>query len=293
MPVENKKCVFPFRYADKLFYQCTNYMAVFYWCATDDAIDNGSPYVYNNVFYPTVSVRNGWGVCHEDCPRENSIAPGNSTIDPAMLEDARITTHLLKGTQYTILLKETEYNKTCYEWNSDKQKNDGNTEPNDIKLQLSTHPLYHNGLFPFGLGNDVRKCENLCKMAEKCLFFTYTPKPSFCYSKYFESAYEVARPEMYKKRYGNYPGPYNPISGISGLRQCGFKGIQYLIQYTDYRPPWRCTRWVGRKFDEIMTKQSTVAIYTKNQSYYGIDGRRRGPVYNNLRMNHRCKLYWL
>ena len=296
-PVGNEECVTPFPYGGKLFARCTNdfyetyhWCKVFYWCTTN-VIGNGTydyHYVFQNVTNdaeqsPTTSQH--YGVCTKECPRQNAIAPGNSTINPAMPEDARITTNLLK---------ETQYNKTCYEWNSNIQENNAKAEHSDVKLHLATHPSYVYSqwkkyydsrrsqwkFYPDSRRSNVGKCQHLCERQKRCLIFTYTPKTSVC----------IARNELEQLGKLNNSELEYPISAILGLKQCGSQGMQYMIQYTDFRREGCELEGNSKsKYRAILKKQSTVAIYTKNQSY-GIEG---GPVFYYWKVNHRCKLYWL
>ena len=58
IPEPRKKCVFPFKYRNKIFHECTNYDCHdenLYWCGTQ----------YNASFYF------GWGKCNDACPKAN------------------------------------------------------------------------------------------------------------------------------------------------------------------------------------------------------------------------------
>ena len=59
-PDANKKCIFPFKYQEKEFRNCTTAgnTGVF-WCATEVSVDGSY-------------VSGKWGICTEECPKEGN-----------------------------------------------------------------------------------------------------------------------------------------------------------------------------------------------------------------------------
>ena len=58
IPDQNKECVFPFEFENKIFNKCTNFgCPECFWCGTQ----------YN------VNDTTGWGICNEACPTQEYI----------------------------------------------------------------------------------------------------------------------------------------------------------------------------------------------------------------------------
>jgi len=68
----NRKCIFPFKYKEKLYHNCTNDYACqsCYWCGTQ----------FNVSFY------SGWGLCNKSCPMESSNLEKTTKAPPKCVD---------------------------------------------------------------------------------------------------------------------------------------------------------------------------------------------------------------